>query len=82
MIAGSICRVFAPSGRIHPMILDRITVAVRDRETTRASLGSLYIIRMRIPFMTASPVPTRSAIRNSLNAKHHGDGSRSGQDRG
>ena len=26
------------------MILDRITVAVRDRETTSASLGSLYII--------------------------------------
>lgn len=67
MIAGSKLIFFANSGRIQPMIFDKMTVQIRERPITTASFKSLYMIKIHSPFASASPRLTSSATRNSLN---------------
>ena len=57
----------AINGKTHPISFEITIVATRDNPMTRASPAFLYMIRMRIPFASASATPTIRETRNSLN---------------
>ena len=66
IIAGSKPTRFAKSGKIQPINLERITVTIKDKATTKAIFTSWYIKKILIPFASAKILPTNKAIRNYL----------------
>ena len=66
MIAGSRCTFLAKSGRTQPISFEIMTVPISESPITRASAISLYMIRMRMPLVSASTTLTIRDTRNSL----------------
>ena len=66
MIAGSSRTFLARSGRTHPMSFEIMTVPISESPITSASAISLYMMRMRMPFASASSTLTIRDTRNSL----------------